>query len=355
MNFLGGQKMVPRIFLSSTFYDLKYARENLGQFIKDYGFEAIRFECGDVGYELGENLDVSCYSEMADSDMAIVIIGGRYGSPTTDSKIISNSFEKYVSITHREFDTAVKSNIPVFVFVEEAVFSEYGVYKKNKEKLEKPNSEFTFCATDNINIFRFINDIELFPKIPIIQFRTVEDIKSFLRKQWADMFYRHLLYKRQVEPINKMQPSVYDIYNSLQQMELMLKQIGKVTLEENPEIYDDVLKEQKVEYAAGKISNCFEFVSSLKGEEDIKKYITSFVNLLFEAYNQNLLEYPFSDSVSDIEKFISMFNTEQVVISVVKEHLAFENEIFEMDEESKIVLVDKLLKKEYLKKMGFIL
>ena len=36
--------MKPRIFVSSTFYDLKYVREDLSNFIKAHDFEPIMLE-----------------------------------------------------------------------------------------------------------------------------------------------------------------------------------------------------------------------------------------------------------------------------------------------------------------------
>lgn len=35
----------PRIFISSTYYDLKYVRERLERFIRSYCFEPRLFEC----------------------------------------------------------------------------------------------------------------------------------------------------------------------------------------------------------------------------------------------------------------------------------------------------------------------
>ena len=46
--------MKPRIFISSTFYDLKYVREDISNFIKTHGFETVMFEDGDIGYTPGQ-------------------------------------------------------------------------------------------------------------------------------------------------------------------------------------------------------------------------------------------------------------------------------------------------------------
>lgn len=78
--------MKPRIFISSTFYDLKYIREDLANFVRSYGYEAVLFEDGDIGYTPGKTLDSSCYESMRNSDMVILIIGGEYGSAASGEK-----------------------------------------------------------------------------------------------------------------------------------------------------------------------------------------------------------------------------------------------------------------------------
>ncbi len=38
----------PRVFVSSTYYDLKYIRNSLKSFIGSFGYEAVLFEDGDI-------------------------------------------------------------------------------------------------------------------------------------------------------------------------------------------------------------------------------------------------------------------------------------------------------------------
>ncbi len=40
----------PRVFISSTFYDLVQLREDIARFITDMGYEPVRHEAGDVAY-----------------------------------------------------------------------------------------------------------------------------------------------------------------------------------------------------------------------------------------------------------------------------------------------------------------
>ncbi len=92
--------MKPRIFISSTFYDLKYVREDISNFIKTHGFETVMFEDGDIGYTPGQPLDKSCYEAMKNSDMAILIIGGSFMMEklqrTLNLRISVNSYQLHV-------------------------------------------------------------------------------------------------------------------------------------------------------------------------------------------------------------------------------------------------------------------
>ena len=101
--------MKPRIFVSSTFYDLKYVREDLSSFIKAHDFEPILFEDGDIGYVPGKPLDQSCYKTMHSTDMVLLIIGGNYGSPATGEK--KEAFTEYMSVTRNEFKEAVDEEV----------------------------------------------------------------------------------------------------------------------------------------------------------------------------------------------------------------------------------------------------
>ena len=47
--------MKPRIFISSTFYDLKYIREDLANFVRSYNYEPVLFEDGILGILREEN------------------------------------------------------------------------------------------------------------------------------------------------------------------------------------------------------------------------------------------------------------------------------------------------------------
>lgn len=54
----------PRVFISSTFYDLRQVRTDLDQFIMALGYEPVRNEEGDIPYGQDEELEKYCYEEI---------------------------------------------------------------------------------------------------------------------------------------------------------------------------------------------------------------------------------------------------------------------------------------------------
>ena len=85
---------VPRVFVSSTCYDLKYIRENIRYFINNMGFESILSEDGDVFYAPEQHTHDACLSEVQNCQMFVLIIGGRYGG---------NYKQEDKSITNKEY------------------------------------------------------------------------------------------------------------------------------------------------------------------------------------------------------------------------------------------------------------
>lgn len=69
----------PRVFISSTYYDLKHVRASLEVFVEGLGFEPILAEHGSIPYDPSQPLDESCYREAQSSDILVLIVGGDMG------------------------------------------------------------------------------------------------------------------------------------------------------------------------------------------------------------------------------------------------------------------------------------
>lgn len=180
----------PRVFVSSTYYDLKHIRASLENFIESVGFEAVLFEKGDIPFSHDAALDESCYREVASADIFVLIVGGRYGSAASseEQKKERAFFEQYDSITKKEHAEAVERDIPVYVLVEAGVDAEYQTYRKNRD-----NEDINYAHVGSVNIFKLLDAIfSQTRNNPVHTFERFSDIENWLRDQWAGRFREFL-------------------------------------------------------------------------------------------------------------------------------------------------------------------
>jgi len=184
----------PRIFVSSTYYDLKHIRSSLDVFISTLGYEPILSEKGDIAYSPDQPLDESCYREAQSADIFVLIIGGRYGSAASSEDHASaenESRRRYESITKQEYKAALQEDIPIYILVESGVYGEYQTFRKNRD-----NATIEYAHVDSINVFEMLDEIlRQKQNNPVKSFDRYSDMESWLRDQWAGLF-RELLNRR---------------------------------------------------------------------------------------------------------------------------------------------------------------
>jgi len=169
----------PRVFISSTFYDLRYVREDLERFVLEIGYEPVRYEVGDVPYSSKAPLEESAYREVAFCDIIVCVIGGRYGTDSTT---------RDGSITQNELKEALEKGVQVYVFVDQNVLTEFETYQLNKD-----NEKTKYRYVDNVKVFEFLAQIYALPQNnPITAFSTSADISTYLQAQCAGLFQRFL-------------------------------------------------------------------------------------------------------------------------------------------------------------------
>lgn len=210
----------PRIFVSSTCYDLQEIRVNLRTFIEDFGYDPIMSDFGDIFYDFYDHVQDSCIKAIQNSDMYILIIGDYYGSSyhkDTQKKIPD-------SVTLKEFKKAIDLEKPKAVFINKFVNYDYRNYKRYlKEQLKKYFSENTvndeeidikknevknkidenypFPKESYKYVFRFLDMIsDLDNGGAYFTFETSEHIKNELKKQWAG-FLQESLSKKYLDNI----------------------------------------------------------------------------------------------------------------------------------------------------------
>ncbi|WP_146239920.1 DUF4062 domain-containing protein [Pantoea sp. ARC270] len=169
----------PRVFISSTFFDLRSMRASLERFVKETGYDPILFERGHIPWGKEDALESYCYREIHTCDILVAVIGGKFGTQSRSNDS---------SITQNEINEAYEKGKQVYLFVDKSVHSEYHTYQKNKH-LEG----FSPISVDNNKIFDFLYDIyNMDVGNPVEPFETVEDIIRFLKEQWAGLFQRLL-------------------------------------------------------------------------------------------------------------------------------------------------------------------
>lgn len=173
----------PRIFISSTYYDLKFVRNDLEIFVRGMGYEPVLNERGAIAYGTNSKLEDYAYDEVGKADAVVAIIGGRFGTA---------SAQGLGSISNQEIKRALAGNLQVYVFIDRAVYTEYRTYLLNLDR-----EDVRYQSVDDIRVFHFIREVEALPRNnAIAPFDSSADITDFLREQWAGAFQRYLTDQR---------------------------------------------------------------------------------------------------------------------------------------------------------------
>jgi hypothetical protein len=225
----------PRVFVSSTWYDLRYIRENLKYFIRTLGYEPVLSEEGSVFYDPKVHVQDACISEIPNCHLFILIVGGRYGAQFKDSG---------KSVTNSEHMEAVRLKIPVFALVEQAVYNDFHLYQANKRNSAVDASKIAYPSADDTRIFQFIDDVRSNAvNNALVPFRDFADIESYLRQQWAGMMFSFLLRQNEsarVVDTLSMLTSISERVEMLSRQ--ILESVGTKTAKLTAELYDKVLQ-----------------------------------------------------------------------------------------------------------------
>jgi len=173
----------PRIFLSSTCYDLSDARASLTEFLEGHGFEVLNSQTAKFGVKPKVHSHDACLEMIPNADYVVLIVGGRRGG---------NYVHSDKSITNEEIRTARKLDRPIIAFVDKKVDALRQAYRKN------PGADFS-PTVDDPRIFDFLDAIASSEDDNWLHpFDTVNDIKAVLQAQFAFFL---LLYSQSLRPV----------------------------------------------------------------------------------------------------------------------------------------------------------
>lgn len=208
----------PKVFVSSTCFDLGEVREQLARFIRSYGFDPVLSEHGDVFYKPECHTHESCLHEVSNCQLFVLIIGGRFGGEYV--------YDKTKSITNAEYSAAKACKIPVFTYVRSGVLSNHHFYQQNKKKEFVADIEYPAIEKQEyaIDIFNFIDEVRRSSENNAIEgFVNFQGIENHLRKQWAGLFFDLLRSKELTSQMNVTNHLISEVRSSSKKLEDLVK------------------------------------------------------------------------------------------------------------------------------------
>jgi len=285
----------PRVFISSTCYDLKHIRESLKYFVKTIGYEPVLSDDGDVYYNPISHTHDACLDEVATCQLFVLIIGGRYGGSYKDSKD---------SITNEEYRTAVQEGISIFTLVDSAVYSDHHTYLSNKNNKDIDRDKITYPASDNIKIFKFIEEVKKNSiNNAVHSFRNFNDIETYLRKQWAGMLFDFLQKKKYDNQSAVTHKILDDLSLASKKTEELVKYIfNQLDAANAQEIINDVSLKAQAEMFVQLIQRTFEIKTITFYKLEFKANMTWY-DFLEDSANFRIEEMEDENNVTDIVLF----------------------------------------------------
>ena len=267
---------IPKVFVSSTCYDLAEERSQLERFIYSYGFQPILSEYSGVYYDPDEHTHEACVSEVKNADIFILIISGRFGGQHIDGK--------GESITQAEYNEARKLNIPIFAFVKSDVLQAQLYYKENLRANDETFArKITYPAiskqSDAEKIFSFISQVQKSQVNNALEsYISFVDIENHLKKQWAGMFHKFLQRRKELSVVENISKSLEKLSGSTVKLESLVESLHSkgFTQEETKEVlYLSEIKQLAYEfYSSVQVLFSLYIVLESYQSEPIRKHIS---------------------------------------------------------------------------------
>ncbi|MDF1561944.1 MAG: DUF4062 domain-containing protein [Deltaproteobacteria bacterium] len=164
----------PRIFLSSTCFDLSEVRDVVRRHLEDLGMDVVASDHPGFGVAPVSHSHNACLDEVDRSDYLVLIIGGRRGGT-----YIGNEN----SITNEEYTRAARRRIPIFTFVKKEVQTAKKIYRDSA----KANVS---SMVEDVRVFDFIDLVHSASESNWIwPFENGGDVCHELTAQFAHIVY----------------------------------------------------------------------------------------------------------------------------------------------------------------------
>jgi hypothetical protein len=178
------REMRPRVFVSSTFYDLRQVRDDLRSFIESLGYEPLLSEHPNFPIDPSVTTIENCRRRVDhDADLFILMVGARFGSRDSDSSR---------SVTNIEYLSARAKGVPIYVFMEKKLETLIALWKA------QPTVDLS-SQIDTPDLLRFIENIRSDDKVWTSSFERASDITECLRTQFAYLMEEGLRWRRKLD------------------------------------------------------------------------------------------------------------------------------------------------------------
>lgn len=136
----------------STHDDLEHEREQIIRLLSAKGFDISAYEQPDFPKPPNRTSRTICLDALARADISLLIINKRAGL-TLDGKY---------AITHEEYITSIKKNIPTYVFLEKNAWEEYKKYRLARLSAPKgqTNIQFECHYVESVEVLELIYAID---------------------------------------------------------------------------------------------------------------------------------------------------------------------------------------------------
>jgi hypothetical protein len=220
----------PRVFVSSTCYDLASERDSLIDFCHNFGFEVALSERGDVFFHPDLHTHEACVNEIGNCHLLVLIIGGRFGG--------RYAIDPTKSVTNAEYAAAREAGVPIFTFIKHDVLQDHNVWQSNKAndfvaRIHYPSIDKQDHA---VEIFKFIDEVRLAKNNnSYFSFSLPREIHEQLRKQWAAMFLEGIKHRSIAKQMLATNEALARLSSVSQKIEELAKSIYKNVDSENAE------------------------------------------------------------------------------------------------------------------------
>lgn len=164
----------PKVFISSTIYDLKDARGSLKFLLESYGLRVFASESYDFPLMVNQHSYEICLRHVRDSDLVIALIDKRYGG----------EYENYngtkISVTRKEIRVAEELDIPVWTFVRSQTWEERNKFKKFVKQKQKDFGRHVLSES-LFDEFRKVGQTEVDSHYV---YELIDEITRFKKSNW---------------------------------------------------------------------------------------------------------------------------------------------------------------------------